>query len=184
EVLLYADSDAIFLKPYDLSQQLTPTGTRLYQKADGISHALPRHVKWTQSAARLLNIPEPPLPADDYINNLATWRGENVRALLAHIEASTSRDWISAVAADREFSEMMIYGMFVDRVLGARSGHAVTPDELSRSFWGEDDIAPETFRDMGKLLGAGQVSIGVQSFIGVSLDELWAVFRQAAAQRG
>ena len=34
-----------------------------------------------------------------------------------------------------------------------------------------------------KLWAQGQVSIGVQSFIGVSLDDLWAVFRQAAAQR-
>lgn len=184
DVLLYADSDSIFLRPYDLALQQAPGGTRLYRKAGGITRALPRHVKWTQSAARLLDLPVPVLPADDYINNLPTWTSANGRALLAHIEATRGRDWISAVAADRDFSEMMLYGMFVDQVLGARSGHEATPHELSRTFWGKADVGPETFRDMSRLLAEGQVSIGVQSFIGVSIDELWTVFRQAAALRG
>jgi hypothetical protein len=181
DVLLYADSDAIFLKPYDLSQQVTASGTRLYRKAGGISLALPRHVKWTRSAARLLGLPEPGFPADDYINNLPTWTSANGRALLDHIEAGTGRDWISAVASDREFSEMMLYGMFAERVLGAASGHDVTQAELSRTFWGKADVGPDTFSDTANLLGVGQVSIGVQSFIGVSIDELWRVFRQAAS---
>jgi hypothetical protein len=180
EVLLYADSDAIFLKPYQLSQQVTGSGTRLYRKPGGIGETMPRHVKWTHSAARLLGLPAPSFPADDYINNLPTWTGRNGRALLDRIEATSGRDWISAVAAERDVSEMMLYGMFADRVLGAQAGHDATPDELSRTFWFKTDVGPETFRDMGQLLGVGQVSIGVQSFIGVSLDELWTVFRQAA----
>lgn len=184
EVLLYADSDAIFLRPYDLSQQVGPDGVRLYRKPGGIDASLRRHVKWTQATARLLALPEPALPADDYINNLPTWTAANGRALLAHVEATTGREWFSAVAADRDLSEMMLYGMFVDQVMGKASGHAVTPDELSRTFWGHADVGPDTFRDLSKLLGAGQVSIGVQSFIGVSLDDLWNVFRQAVGSRG
>jgi hypothetical protein len=184
DVFLYADSDAIFLKSYDLRQQRTDAGIRLYRKAGGITDALPRHVKWTNSAARLLGLPAPSFPADDYINNLPTWTRTNGQALLAYIERIAARDWISAVAADREFSEMTLYGLFVDHVLGAGSGHALTTDELSRTFWGKADIRPDTFSDMGRLLGGGQVSIGVQSFIGVPLDRLWAVFRQAADSRG
>lgn len=184
EVLLYADSDAIFLKPYDLSLQDTGSGVRLYCKVGGISRAMPQHVKWTQLAARLLGLPEPSFPADDYINNLPTWTTANGRALLDHLEAVSGKDWVSAVAADREFSEMMLYGMFAEGILGKRSGHEVTSLALSRTFWGKSDVGPDTFRDVSGLLAGGQVSIGVQSFIGVSLDELWAVFRQAAARHG
>jgi hypothetical protein len=184
DVLFYADSDAVFLKPYDLSQQRCEGGVRLYRKPDGITRSMPEHVKWTQAAARLLDLPEPSFPAADYINNLPTWTRANGRALLERIEVTTGADWISAVAADRAFSEMMLYGMFVDQVLGPRAGHLATACELSRTFWSKADVGPDTFRDGAGLLSAGQVSIGVQSFIGVPLDQLWAVFRQAAALRG
>lgn len=184
DVLMYADSDSIFLKPYDLSQQRTTVGVRLYRKAGGITDVMQRHVKWTQSAARLLGLAQPTFPADDYINNLPTWTSTNGRALLEHIEATTGKDWISAVASDRDFSEMMLYGMFVDHVRGDQSERVVMPDELSRTFWGKAEVGPETFRDTAGLLAAGQVSVGVQSFIGVSLDDLWSLFRRAAASRG
>jgi hypothetical protein len=182
DVFLYADSDVIFLKPFAQSDQIGPQGIRLYAKRNGIVTGMDEHVGWLNHATDILGLPTPALPATDYINNLATWTGPNVRALMKTIEARTSRHWIEAVCKDRSFSEMMIYGVFAEGVLGSAAGHAPSDGELSRTYWFQKDVQRDSFRAAGPLLAGPQVSIGVQSFIGVPLEDLWAVFRQAAAR--
>lgn len=182
DVFLYADSDVIFLKPFAQSEQVGPAGVRLYAKREGIRAGMHEHVRWLNHAASILGVSPPELPATDYINNLATWTGPNVRLLIKAIEQRSSRHWVQAVGKDRSFSEMMIYGVFVEGVLGGASGHAPSDGELSRTYWLEKDVERDSFRAAGPLLAGPQVSIGVQSFIGVPLEDLWAVFRQAAAR--
>lgn len=177
DVFLYADSDVVFLKAFDTSALVGPEGVRLYCKRDGITSGMAEHIGWCRAAASKLGLPEPTFPCDDYINNLVVWTGNNVRALHAHIERVTGRDWLSAVAADRGFSEYTLYGFFVDQVLGARAGHARTPSPLARTFWGGEDAPVDGLHSLQKALVNDEVAVGIQSFIGRPVSELQSAFQ-------
>lgn len=182
EVLLYADSDVIFLKPYALSRQVTPAGTRLYRLPKAISAGMSEHVDWLIRAAGSLRLPTPQRPADDYINNLVTWRADQARAMLAHVEGASGRHWIELTASARGFSEWLLYGLYVDRVAGPASGHVATARPLARTYWGQGDVMRAPLTPEGVTLAEDQVAIGVQSFIDVSTEQLWALFRAAARE--
>jgi hypothetical protein len=183
-VLLYADSDSVFLSPYDLASQVHEGRARLVRKPGVIHAGMKEHVAWIRHAAVALGTAAPILPADDYVTGLPTWLGPNVRALLRHVAERSGRDWVRAVAAERAFSEMMLYGNFVEHVLGEGASHASTSDELCATYWVRDDVTGESFREGVELLSPGQVAIGVQSFIGVPIEELWGAFRRASARFG
>jgi hypothetical protein len=183
-VLLYADSDMVFLSPYDLASQVQGGRARLVRKSGAIHSGMKDHVAWVRHAAAVLGTHAPMLPADDYVTALPTWLGPNVSALLRHVAERSGRDWVCAVAAGRAFSEMMLYGNFVEHVLGERATHTPTSDGLCASYWVRDAVSGESFREGVELLSPGQVAIGVQSFIGVPMEELWSAFRRASARFG
>lgn len=178
DIYLHADSDLIFVRPYDLASLARQGKTRLYARPGGIDGTMSEHVEWARNAARLLGLPAPDLPCTDYVNNLVSWRREHLVGLLRHIEATTGRDWVSAVAATRRFSEYLLYGFYVDHVLGAASGHMRDTRPLAHTYWGKDDVPPGGLDDLVASLTAGQVAVGVQSFIGAPLDHLKAQFEK------
>lgn len=177
DVVLFADSDMIFLRPFDLGSLEVDGAVRLYRKPGNIRQGMAEHVAWCEGAARVLGLPAPGFPSDDYINNLVSWRRENVVAMIDLIEARTGRDWVSAIAGQRQFSEYMIYGYYADRVLGLeRAGHWAEALELCKVYWGGDAEGIASLRSFEEVLGAGQVAVGVQSFIGQPVEQLRALF--------
>ncbi len=171
EVILYADSDIVFLRPYDLSSQLRNGRIRLYREPGGIRADMP-HAKWAKAAAASLGLPPPAIPGDDYITSLVTWRRGDAIAMLRHIEATKGRHWIPAVTQDRDLSEWILYGKFIDEVVGdaAMVDHAAL--SLSHVIWFKKDVPPEGLGDLRLLLRDGQCAIGIQSFIGFPLDAI------------
>src|SRR5690606_19219252 len=105
DIILFADSDMMFLRRFDLASLVTGTGVRLYAKPDGITAEMAEHVGWCGVAADLLGLPKPAMPSIDYINNLVSWRRDRVLELLALIETRSGRDWVTAIASNRQFSE-------------------------------------------------------------------------------
>ncbi len=182
DILLYADSDVVFLKPFDMSRLGADGHVRLFRKPGGVRPDMANHVKWTNGAASLLGLPQPSLPAHDYITNLVCWTNANARQLLRHIEAASGRSWISSVTAGRAFSEWIIYGQFVNDVLGERSGHQATDSELVKTWWFSHEVGSGMLDPGSLVMERDEVAIGVQSFIGMSMDSLWEVFRRHAAE--
>jgi hypothetical protein len=178
EVLLYADSDVIFLRPYDLGDLVRDGCVRLYRKPGGLRPEMRGHASWSAAAATALGLHAPALPGDDYINNLVSWTRTNVIALHAHIERTTGRDWISAVAARRGFSECLIYGYFVDHIQGEAAGHEPSERPLARTFWDVEDLPDGGLDGFEQTLLADQVAVGVQSFIGEPVDRLREFFNR------
>jgi hypothetical protein len=181
EVLLYADSDIMFLRPFDVRSLESGGRIKLYRKPGGIGAEMTEHRGWLDHAAGALGVPKPEPPADDYINGLVSWSRANALAMLDRIERTTSRHWIAAVTAGRSFSEWTIYGLHADRVLGEASGHFHDPQPLARTFWFSRDVNPDSFTADETLLEKGQVALGVQSFIDVPVETLRGVFRRSAA---
>ena len=177
DVVLFADSDMLFLRTFDVASLATQDGVRLYRKPDGIAAQMREHRGWCDSAAGLLGLPAPDFPSPDYINNMVSWRRDNVRALMDHIESTSGRDWVSAIASRRSFSEYVIYGYFVERVLGLdRARHWPDPRELCKVYWGGEAGAIEGLRSFEEVLEPWQVAVGVQSFIGEPVEAIRALF--------
>ena len=176
DVILYADSDVAFLRPYDLARQRVDhkdmaRKTRLYRKPGGIMPGMP-HVAWARTAARSLGIKAPELPAHDYITALVTWRRDNAVGLLRHLEKQSGHHWIAAVAKRRGFSEWLLYGMYCDMVLGNASGHVHDEHSLAYMVWFGKDVPEQGLGDVRLLLKPDQVAIGIQSFIGFPVDDI------------
>jgi len=179
DVVLFADSDMFFLRPFDLASLANGEATRLYRKPDGIAAVgMPNHAVWCANAASLLGLSAPSLPSPDYINNLVSWRRDNVRALVAHIERISGRDWVSAIASQRRFSEYMIYGYFVERVLGlGPAGHWGDERELCKVYWFEADAGGiDSLGSFEEVMEPWQVAVGVQSFIEGPVERIKALF--------
>lgn len=177
DVVLFADSDMIFLRPFNVGSLESNSAIRLYCKPGNIRQGMAEHVAWCEGASRILGLPTPSFPSDDYINNLVSWRRDNVVAMMALIEQQTGRDWVSAIAGQRQFSEYMIYGYYVDRVRGLeQAGHWPEALELCKVYWGGDADGIASLRSFEEVLGPGQVAVGVQSFIGQPVEQLRALF--------
>ena len=71
---------------------------------------------WLGDLLGLPGVAAPPLP--DYISPISVWDPVVVRSLLTHIADSTGRNWVDAVASQLHVSEFVVYGVFVDHVLG------------------------------------------------------------------
>lgn len=178
DAVLFADSDMIFLRPFDAGSLARDGKLRLYRKPDGIRREMARHAEWCAVAARLLDLPAPAFPSADYINNMVSWRRDALAGMMERIEAATGRPWLEAIAANRQFSEYMLYGYYVERVLGlTEAGHWADPTELCKVYWFPEDIGGiATLRSFEEVLEPGQVAVGVQSFIGQPVARLKALF--------
>jgi hypothetical protein len=117
--VLVVDSDAVLLREARL-EHFTHNGRLWHFRRDHeVTADMDRQVLWHNVARKLLGLPgvvSPPAP--QYISPITVWDPAVVRSLLAHIEDSTGKHWIDAVAGELHISEFVIYGIFVDHVLG------------------------------------------------------------------
>lgn len=169
--VIFIDSDNFFVRPFDLAAFAGSETVPLQVDPQGVRPDL-YHAAWLVNAHRLLGLPDPILPADDFVGQLIVWDVETVREILRRIEANSGASWWKALLRIRAFSEYMIYGAAVsaDPVLSARH-HRVT-EYPCLSYWrGPAMDAAELGRFMGNL-APHQSALGIQSFTGTSIDIL------------
>jgi hypothetical protein len=131
DVLVSADSDVALLRPFGLSSFVDGSGrVVLYERPDHVDERLPDHVRWHRSAETVLGVEaaDPPMP--DYVSSLVPWKRENVLALLDHIQTTTGRHWLQALASAWNVSEFTLYGRFVQDVLGTSAGQFISSSPL------------------------------------------------------
>jgi hypothetical protein len=167
EVMVMADSDSLFIRPFGLETFMRDGKVRLHVQEAGIkaSGNVANHEEWVVNAARILDLPAPVFPADDYINNLVSWRRELVLAMIRRIEEHSGRDLVAALGRQRSFSEYQMYGAFVVSVLGGE-GHFRMSTALSHTYWAGDALSEATLTEFVTGLHPEQIAIGVQSFTG------------------
>lgn len=137
EHLLYADSDIQFIAPLKIEALINNEKLRLHRIPNAMDHGL--HLTWHKVASRLLGIKEQYSGAD-YIGQLISWRSSTLKKLHDHIEATTQKKWNLAVGQELRFSEYILYGTYVDRVLEDQSQHFPTDRDLSYCCWDEKDV--------------------------------------------
>ncbi|OCW56165.1 DUF6492 family protein [Hoeflea olei] len=173
DALLSIDSDVVMVRPFDPASMWDGNRLRLFRVDNGAQKTRLGHLAWLAHAGRLLGLPLRPEPAHDYISTFIAWRTDSARALLDHIEAHTGRNWVRAVISSRDISECMIYGRFVDEVLGG-AGHYPDPRSLAHVLWFRETFpqTPEGLASFMRGLGPDQVAVGVQSFVDHSLADI------------
>jgi hypothetical protein len=178
DLFVFADSDMFFVKPYDMGSQVTSDGVRLYRKPLGIRADMHDHVQWCHATADILGLPEPTFPCDDYVAQMVTWTKQNVSALSAHIQRVNGKDWFAAILTKRADSEYIIYGYFVDHVLGPSSNHQPSEFPLVNEHWLEEELPTEGVRNLISTMADGQVAVHVQSFIPCDIEHLRHLLRE------
>ena len=135
DVVLIADSDVEFVRRFTAEMFVRDGKVRFFCKPNHVDKRLPRHMTWHRVARALLGLPpaEPPYP--DYISSLVAWDPMIVRRMLARVAATTGRPWPTAIAGQIDFSECVLYGVFVDGVSGAPANSFASDDPLCLLYW-------------------------------------------------
>lgn len=119
DTVLLMDSDMVLVAPAGPGSFRQDGQVALYRQPGAVHSGLPRHRQWLETSHVLLGL-EPPGPADltDYICWPCAWDPAIVRSLLQRVADVRQMPWQAAVASQLHFSEMMLYGAYVDGVLG------------------------------------------------------------------
>jgi hypothetical protein len=128
DVVLVADSDAVFIRPITAERFRAGDGSLLLHREErAVKPEMTRHVLWHQVARDLLGLPPaPPPPLPDYVTPLNYWDPAVVRAMQQRITDTTGRAWMDAFNAQLHISEFILYGVFVDEV---RTATTRRPDD-------------------------------------------------------
>jgi len=148
---VFIDSDVVFIRPFDVSA-LSPGGQLRLFRVPGVANQMP-HRLWHRTAAQLLGLPETDYFGSTYIGHLVTWRRDHVRAMYERIASVAHRPWIEAVARQWHLSEYILYGVFVEHVLGPGNGQQYTDLPLCHISW---DYEIETDADIDRFFAEVQ----------------------------
>ncbi len=169
--LVYCDSDVAFIKPFDCRVFRRDGLVRLFRRDEGIAEALSDQKIWSENAGTALGIAPMLRSPHDYIATLIAWRRETVQAMCRRIEEVHSKHWVEAVASTRKFSECIMYGRFVDEIIGG-AGHFHGSEEFCHVQWFGKPHSDDEISAFIAETKPEQVAIGMQSFIGTDVSSI------------
>jgi hypothetical protein len=170
--LVYCDSDVVFLKDFDCASFRRNDRLRLFRRDNALAQPVAyNHHLWSRNAALAFGLPAEPPSLHDYITTLIAWDAAAVREMCTLIERKHRRHWIEVIGSEREFSECMLYGRFVDDVHSG-AGHFHDRTELCRVYWFGPAPSDALFHDFVDEMEGDQVAIGLQSFIGTDVARI------------
>ena len=175
DIVAHLDSDNVIIRPLTAAHLIRNGKVRFH--ADPAVVGLESHRPWYIAAARLLGLPPGHYYSADYIDQFVVWRRSVTESMVARIEATMGHDWQAALARTPAFAEYVLYGMFVERVLGPdAAGVFVEPRSLCHALWtGSIAKAEEEDAFLGALQPE-QIACVIQSTIPMTLVERARVF--------
>jgi hypothetical protein len=138
DVLLLMDSDVVLTKPVDAGTFRTGGKLNFFRLEGAVHGAMGRHILWHKAAREMLglsNVVRPPL--NDYVESFNIWSPNIVRALCSRISDESGRAWQTAFATNLHVSEFILYGVFVDEVLGGSAPVCAVDRMRCHNYWGE-----------------------------------------------
>jgi hypothetical protein len=149
DVVVLADSDLVFARPFGLDTFRGPDGRlAFYRLPGGVDEGMPRYPIWHDVSRWLLGLP--PVgrgdALDDYICWPCTWSPQTVRDMLARIESVHGRSWQRLVGAQRHFSEMILYGVYVMEVLREAAPFVTVSEMACTRHTEETTLGPADLR--------------------------------------
>ncbi len=152
DVAVILDSEVLLVRELSESMFRRGPAVRHYRVPHGLNATMTRHLRWRSSAARLLGVDAPSADYADYVAGLMSWSPATVRAVLARVEATTGGSWATVLAAQREFSEYILYGEYVSALGTEAESSFVSDHNLCHTYWGPEpltlDDAPQFLSTM------------------------------------
>lgn len=153
-VLVFCDSDNTFIRAFNIHSCLTQNNRLALLKVDFQNQDI---YQWTEVSQKILGIKDKMINPATYVSNMITWYKPNIVKMRNYIEQINQTDWIRVLCRYRNISEYMLYGIFVDYVLGLEeANHFLFDTELIKPSWSiplntEDEIGkffePSQFKD-------------------------------------
>jgi hypothetical protein len=170
DVAVFVDSDVTFVRPFDLNYLARSTQVRLYRDDVGNDVQRDFHRQWHGTAARLLGLPLENWLIPDYIGNLITWRKANVIQLCAQLETVSQRSWIETLAREWHWSEYILYGMYVDVMLGDRAEVYPIDHNLCHDYWFPKLLDDRELQQWIAQLESDQVAVMISAKSGIPVE--------------
>ncbi|MCU0566907.1 MAG: DUF6492 family protein [Oculatellaceae cyanobacterium Prado106] len=179
DVLVFIDSDVAFINPFDVNMLVDGDRVRLFrvEHSTNLDDAVSQ--KWKDTAKRLLKLPSNNNYYDFYINQLITWKRENLIKLYTLLGQGFGKGWLEVIASANHLSEYVLYGIFASYVLGEKSGHY--DDHLQKichCYWGTVPLAePELQQFIQEAQSSGHraVMISAKSSIELTIEQFQAL---------
>lgn len=164
DVLVLADSDVVLMRPVTADTFRQDGRVRFYRRRGAVDEQLPRHLLWHDVACRLLGLPSaasPPLP--DYISAFNVWERRLVLALRDRIERVNGGAWLDVIGAQLHVSEFILYGVFVEAVLGTTANVSETDSMLCHSYWNPTPLSASSAGEFLRALPAEDVAVMISA---------------------
>lgn len=176
KVLIFADADVAFIRPLDPTAWIREDRVRLFR----VPGANPEtQVKWHRTAGQLLGLGAQDYFGASYIGNLIPWRRDKVLRLQEHISKQAGTGWLEAVCRHWHLSEYILYGVFVDKVLGLEaSGHYYDPAKYCHNYWGTDELSIDELREFVRDVNEDDVAVMISSKAGIAPDFYRALLKE------
>jgi hypothetical protein len=180
DAVLIADSDIVLVRPTNV-RRFTVNGQLALYRCDHAIHAgMERHVRWHQAARRLLGLPGMPVPPlHDYVSSLNPWEPALVRAMQRRITEVSDSHWMEAITSEVHVSEFILYGLFVDEVVGVETPRPRLKSGFCHNYWDRTPLDLDGAHSFVDRMPQEAVGMMISSKSGTSLE-----VRTAAVQRG
>jgi hypothetical protein len=175
------DSDNLFFREFNVQAYAGLEKTPLYLSRGALSGSEPKHTLWTRNAFRLLGLPEPLFPADDYVGNVIAWDKEALKSMTEEIRLATGLNWQLALCRTRRFSEYMLYGQFIAHAPRFREQHEIVEKSLACAYWDEEQLDEAWVRDMLESAEPQMVALCIQSYSHTSVPDIRSAMQFARA---
>jgi hypothetical protein len=182
DIIVFADSDLVFVAPLTMEHLTRRDRVRLYIRP-GETRDSANHRSWHAAAAKLLGLPASEYFGADYIGNPISWRRDVLAKLKERIAEVSGRRWQEELAATPAFSEFVLYGVFADHVLGdAASGHYHDEKDLTHASW-HYDTENGGLEAFTRGLANEQVAVLVQSTEDLGVEDRRKLIEEMIAAR-
>jgi hypothetical protein len=133
--LVLADSDVILVREITADTFRRNGKVRFYRKDAGVHDGMPRHVIWHDVSRKMLGLRPEPTPLPDYVSAFNVWDRGTILALQERIERTSGHSWLTEMSSQLHVSEFILYGVFVDKVLGDSAQATPSDSILCHSYW-------------------------------------------------
>lgn len=168
EAVLLMDSDMVLVAPTQLESFRQGDRLAFYRQPGAVHRGLPRHRQWLETSHHLLGLEQPgPEDLTDYICWPCVWDPAIVKSLLRRVSDTQRISWQESIASQLHFSEMMLYGAYVDGVLG---GAEVTTSSMNSVAYSAE--APLALNELRALLNRSSSvqSVMISAKSGISYE--------------
>lgn len=175
DVFVFVDSDVVIIKQVTSDLFIRHNKVRLYE-VPGVAKTK-MHMRWHRKAAKLLGLNKCDYFGADYIGQMVSWYGPNVRNMVKRIEERHNRNWFAVLCNTLHFAEYILYGVYVDFVARDESCHFADDIDLCHCSWYYKIESPKDLEIFLDDLAEKHVAILIQSNLNIEVGKYYDVLK-------